>query len=90
MLRHHFQVLFLIVPYLQQFLIFLVSYIFIIKGFPGGSDGKESACNTEDPCSIPELGRSLGEGNGYPLQHSCLENPTDKGAWQASAHADTE
>ena len=43
-------------------------------GFPGGSDGKESACNVEDPCSTPELGRSPGEGNDYPLQYSCLEN----------------
>ena len=41
---------------------------------PGDSDGKESACNTGDPGSIPELGRSPGEGNGNPLQYSCLEN----------------
>ena len=41
----------------------------------GGSDGKESACNAGDPGSIPGLGRSLGEGNGYPLQYSCLRNP---------------
>ena len=44
-------------------------------GFPGGSDGKESACNAGDPGSIPESGRSPGEGIGYPLQYSCLENP---------------
>ena len=45
-------------------------------GFPGGSDGKESAiCNVGDPGLIPELGRSPGEGNGNPLQYSCLENP---------------
>ena len=43
------------------------------QGFPGGSAGKESACNTWDPGSIPGLGRSPGEGNGYPLQYSCLE-----------------
>ena len=43
-------------------------------GFPGSSDGKESACNTGHPGSIPWLGRSPGEGNGYPLQYSCLEN----------------
>ena len=49
--------------------------------FPGGSDGKVSACNTEDPDSIPGLGRSPGEGNGKPLQYSCLENPLDRGAW---------
>ena len=44
-------------------------------GFPGGSDGEESACNKEDLGSIPELGRSLGGGHGNPLQYSCLENP---------------
>ena len=43
------------------------------KGFPGGSDGKEFACNIEDVGLIPGLGRSPGEGNGYPLQHSCLD-----------------
>ena len=47
---------------------------------PGGSDGKVSACNAGDPGSIPGLGRSPGEGNGNPLQHSCLENPMDGGA----------
>ena len=50
-------------------------------GFPGGSDGKASACNAGDRGSIPGLGRSPGKGNGNPLQHSCLENPTDRGAW---------
>ena len=54
--------------------------------FPGGSDGKESACNAGDLCLIPGLGRSLGEGNGYPLQYSCLENSTDRGAWWATLH----
>ena len=44
-------------------------------GFLGGSDSKESACNAEDLGSIPELGRSTGEGHGNPLQYSCLENP---------------
>ena len=53
-----------------------------IIGFPGGSDGKESTCNARDPGSIPGLGRSLGEGNGYPFQYSCLENSMDRGAWQ--------
>ena len=56
-----------------------------VGGFPGGSDGKESACN-EDLGSIPGLGRSPGEGNGYPLQYSCLENFMDRGAWQATVH----
>ena len=50
-------------------------------GFPGGSDGKESACNAGDLGSIPELGRSPGGGRGDPLQYSCLENPMDRGAW---------
>ena len=50
-------------------------------GFPSGSDGKASVCNAGDPGSIPELGRSHGEGNGSPLQYSCLENPMDLGAW---------
>ena len=47
------------------------------------SDGKESACNAGDLGSMPGLGRSLGEGNGNPLQYSCLENPMDRGAWWA-------
>ena len=58
--------------------------------FPGGSDGKESACNVGDWGSIPELGRSLGEGNGNPLQYSCLENPMDRGAWGATVHGITK
>ena len=49
--------------------------------FPGGSDGKASAYNAVDPGLIPGLGRSPGEGNGNPLQYSCLENPMDGGAW---------
>ena len=53
-------------------------------GFPGGSDGKESTCNTGDPDSIPGSGRFIGDGNGYPLQYSSLENSMDKGAWWAS------
>ena len=55
-------------------------------GFPGGSDGKESACNTGDLGSIPELGRSPGGGHDNPLQYSFLGNPTDRGAWQAAVH----
>ena len=55
-------------------------------GFPGGSEGKASACNAGDPGSIPGSGRSPGEGNGYALQYSCLENPMDRGAWWATAH----
>ena len=56
-------------------------------GFPGGSNSKESACNAGDSCSIPGLGRSPGEGNGNPLQHSCLENSSmDRGAWKPTVH----
>ena len=58
----------------------------IFGGFPGGSDNKESACNAGDSGSIPGLGRSLGEGNGNPLQYSCLENSMDRGAWWATVH----
>ena len=56
----------------------------MIWGFPGGSDGKESIYNAEDLDSVPGLGLSPGEGNGYPLQFSCLKNPMDRGAWQAT------
>ena len=47
---------------------------------PGDSDSKESACSAGDAGSVPELGRFAGEGNGYPLQYSCLESPMDRGA----------
>ena len=62
----------------------------ISVGFPGGSDGKEPACNSGDPDSIPGLGRSPGKGNGNPLQCSCLENPMNWGAWQAIVHGVTK
>ena len=55
-------------------------------GFPGGSDGKEYACNAGDPGLIPGSGRSPGEGNGNPLQYSCLKNPMDREACQATFH----
>ena len=55
-------------------------------GFPGGSAGKESACNAGDLGSIPGLGRSPGEGNGYPLQYSCPVNSIDRGAQWAIVH----
>ena len=60
--------------------------VFPLQGFPGGSDGKESTCNAGDLGSIPGLGRSPGEGNGSPLQYSCLENPVDRGAWRATVY----
>ena len=56
-------------------------------GFPSGSDDKESACNTEVMSLIPGSGRSPGEGDGYPLQYSCLENPMD---WRDTVHGFTE
>ena len=52
--------------------------------------GKESACNARDPGLIPGLGRSPGEGNGTPFQHSCLENPMDRGAWKATVRGITK
>ena len=59
-------------------------------GFPGGSDGKESACNAGDPGSLPGEGRFPGEGNGNLLQYSCLENSRDRGTWWATAHGVTK
>ena len=59
---------------------------FIFLGFPGGSEVKASACNAGDLGSIPGSGRSPGEGNGNPLQYSCLENPMDGGAWWPTVH----
>ena len=60
----------------------------LLQGIPRGSDGKESACNAGDclQCSIPELGRTTGEGNGYLLQHSCLENSMNRGTGRAAVH----
>ena len=55
----------------------------VIVGFPGGSDGKESAYKAGDLGLIPGWGRSHGEGHGYPLQYSCLENSMNRGAWWA-------
>ena len=59
-------------------------------GFPGGSEVKASACNAGDLGSIPGSGRSPGEGNGNPLQYSCLENPMDGEAWWATVHGVTK
>ena len=67
----------------------LVIYLWSHKanqGFPGGSDGKESACDAEDLGSTPGLRRSPGEGNGYLVQYSCLENSVDRGAWWTIVH----
>ena len=59
-------------------------------GFPGSSVGKESASSAGDPGLISGWKRSPGEGNSYPLQYSCLENPMDRGAWWATVHGVTE
>ena len=58
----------------------------IARGFPGASDGKESACNVGDLGSIPGSGISPRERNGYPLQYSCLENPIDRQSWWGTVH----
>ena len=65
-------------------------YVKYLEGFPGGSDGKESTWNTGDVSSIPGSGRAPGEGNGYPLQYSRLENFMDRGAWQATVHGGSQ
>ena len=71
--------------------IFLLWYpVLHMVGFPGGSDSKESACNTGDLGSVPRQGWSLGEENDYPLQYSCLENSMDRGARQAPVHGVTK
>ena len=62
------------------------SHLEFPQGFPGGAEVKASARNVGELGSIPELGRSPREGNGNPLQYSCLENPMDGGAWWATVH----
>ena len=62
----------------------------VFLGFPGGSDGKESACNVGNLGSVPQLGRSPGEGHGNPLQCTSLDNPMDREVWQAIVHGVTE
>ena len=58
-----------------------ITFYPFVEDFPGGSDAKSSAYNAGDPGSIPGLGGAPGEGNGTPLQYSCLENPMDGGTW---------
>ena len=64
--------------------------VYMVMGFPGGSEVTVSACNAGDPGSIPGLGRSPGEGNGNPLQYSCLENPMDREAWWTTVQGVTK
>ena len=65
---------------------FVLAGIYPVWGFPQSSVGKESASKAGDPGSIRGLGRTPGEGNGNPIQYSCLENPMDRGAWWATVH----
>ena len=76
----------LAIPFLEIDPTHIPSYVQHV-GFPGGSDCKESACNAGDLGSILGSGRSPGEGNGNPLQHSCLQNFMDRGAWWATVHS---
>ena len=69
---------------------YFYSVVYTVMGFPGGTDGKQSACNTGDPGLIPRLGSSPREGNGNPPQYSCVMNPVDSGAWQATPHVVAE
>ena len=82
--KHKLQIKFsyLLRPQGQPF----IPYQAVFGGFPSGSESKESACNAGDLGLIPGLGRSPGEGNGNPLQYSCLENPMDREAQWASVH----
>ena len=64
----------------------IVHSVITLQGFPGGSEGKVSACNVGDLGSVPGSGRSPEEGNGNPLQYSCLENPMNREAWEATVH----
>ena len=70
----------------KHFLLPLQPNIVHYNEWPGGSGRKVSACNVGDPGSSPGLGRSLGEGNGNPLQYCCLENSMDRGPWLAAVH----
>ena len=65
---------------------FICIVVRVVVGLPCGSDCKESAHNAGYPDLIPGLGRSPGEGNGNPLQYSCLENPMGRGTWWATVH----
>ena len=70
----------------------ITAYVLVpfIKDLPGGSGGKKSTCDMGDPDSIPGSGRSHGEGNSNPFQHSCLENTMDRGVWRATVHGVTK
>ena len=78
-----------VIPFLARKQRLLISWHLLIWGFSHSSVGKESACSAGDVMSIPGSGRSPGEGNGNPLQYSCLQNLMDRGAWEATAHGVT-
>ena len=77
-------------PSVQYSVFCKIDVICILLGFPGGSEVKASDCSVGDLGLIPGSGRSPGEGNGNPLQYSCLENPMDGGAWWATVHGVTK
>ena len=80
-------------PFKSLTILFIYNCIYLfmaVLGFPGGSVVKNPPAKAGDTVSIPGLGRSPGEGNGNPLQYSCLENPMDRGAWWATVHRVTE
>ena len=76
----------LVVPEVDTQVKDLTSLTGLWRGFPGGTVAKNPPAKAEDVGLIPKLGRSPGEGNGNPLQYSCLGNPTDRGAWRATVH----
>ena len=83
----HSNMTLLLVPHeISVFILFLL----LVLGFPHNSVGKSSACKAGDPDSIPGSRKSPGEGNGKPPQYSCLENPMDRGTWQATVHGVTK
>ena len=90
---HHFLEWLLSWSKLHRQIVFQFSFVYINRFSHilsiGSSVGKESACNAGELGSIPGLGRSPGEGNGNPLQYSCLENPMDRGTWWATVHGVT-
>ena len=77
---------------LDQLSMVSINFSLLFKGWilPVSSDRKESSCNAGDPGFIPGLGRSSEEGDGNPLQYSCLENPMDRGTWRATVHGVTK
>ena len=75
--------------YYYVILLYISFYVIYTGDFPCSSVGKEPTCNAGDMVSIPGSGRCAGEGNGKPLQYSCLENPMDRGVWLAAVHGVT-